>query len=73
MQWWINLLLIIGLIQQLGSFYYTGVAVAFGLSVYQQKLIVNRDKTLCFKAFINSNYFGLAVFAGLVLDYLVNT
>jgi len=26
---------------------------------------------LCFKAFLNSNYFGLAVFVGLVLDYLM--
>ena len=69
----IALLLIIGLIQQLGSFYYAGIVVASGLSVYQQKLIFNRDKALCFKAFLNSNYFGLAVFAGLVLDYLVNT
>ena len=69
----ITLLLVIGLIQQLGSFYYAGIVVASGLSVYQQKLIFNRDKALCFKAFLNSNYFGLAVFAGLVLDYLVNT
>ena len=69
----IFLLVIIGLIQQLGSFYYAGVAVAFGLSVYQQKLIFNRDKALCFKAFINSNYFGLAIFSGLALDYLANT
>lgn len=66
----IALLMVIGHSQQLGAFYYAGVAVAFGLSVYQQKLIVNRDKVLCFKAFLNSNYFGLAVFVGLVLDYL---
>ena len=69
----IFLLVIIGLIQQLGSFYYAGVVVAFGLSVYQQRLIFNRDKALCFKAFINSNYFGLAIFSGLALDYLANT
>jgi 4-hydroxybenzoate polyprenyltransferase len=69
----ITLMVVIGLIQQLGGFYYAGIVVAFGLSVYQQKLIFNRDKALCFKAFLNSNYFGLAVFSGLVLDYLVNT
>ncbi len=68
----IFLLIVIGQMQQLGFIYYTSVVVAFGLSVYQQKLIFNRDKALCFKAFLNSNYFGLVVFVGLVLDYLNN-
>ena len=67
----ITLLIVIGQMQQLGVFYYAGVAGATGLSVYQQKLIFNRDKALCFKAFLNSNYFGLTIFAGLVLDYLL--
>ena len=67
----IALLIIIGQMQQLGVFYYAGVVIAFGLSVYQQKLIFNRDKALCFKAFLNSNYFGLVVFVGLALDYFV--
>jgi 4-hydroxybenzoate polyprenyltransferase len=66
----ISLLIVIGQTQQLGGFYYAGVAVAFALSVYQQKLIFNREKALCFKAFLNSNYFGLAVFAGLFLDFV---
>ena len=68
----IFLLIVIGQMQQLGSIYYTSIVVAFGLSVYQQKLIFNRHKALCFKAFLNSNYFGLVVFVGLVLDYLNN-
>ncbi len=67
----ISLLIYIGLHQNLGSFYYIGVAIALGLSVYQQKLIFNREKALCFKAFLNSNYFGMAVFLGLFFDYLV--
>ncbi len=66
----ISLLPVIGQMQQLGQMYYAGVIVAAGLSVYQQKLIYHREKALCFKAFLNSNYFGLAVFAGLFLDYL---
>ena len=66
----IALLVWIGQMQQLGGFYYAGVAVALILSIYQQKLIFNRDKVLCFKAFLNSNYFGLAIFVGLVFDYL---
>jgi len=66
----IGLLIVIGQMQQLGVFYYAGIVVALLLSAYQQKLIFYRDKGLCFKAFLNSNYFGLAIFVGLALDYL---
>ena len=68
----IILLIIVGKMQQLGGFYYSGVAIAFALSIYQQKLIFNREKKQCFKAFLNSNYFGMAIFVGLFFDYLVN-
>jgi 4-hydroxybenzoate polyprenyltransferase len=63
------LLIIIGLMQDLGLVYYLGLLMAVSLSVYQQKLIFHREKDLCFKAFLNSNYFGLAVFVGLMVDY----
>jgi 4-hydroxybenzoate polyprenyltransferase len=63
------LLITIGRMQNLGGIYYTGLLAAAGLCIYQQRLIVNRDKALCFKAFLNSNWFGLAVFVGLLLDY----
>ena len=66
----IGLLLSIGLFLGLGGFYYIGVAIALGLSVYQQKLIFHRKKSLCFKAFLNNNYFGMAIFCGLFFDYL---
>lgn len=65
----LGLLLIVGHMQQLGQPYYLGVLVAAGLSLYQQKLIFHREKALCFKAFLNSNWFGMAVFVGLVFDY----
>jgi len=65
----LGLLIWVGQIERLGGFYYAGVAVAAGLSVYQQKLIFHRNKADCFKAFLNSNGFGMAVFIGLVLDY----
>jgi 4-hydroxybenzoate polyprenyltransferase len=67
----LGLLVIVGRMQELGLFYYAGLLAAGGLAVYQQKLIFHREKALCFKAFLNNNWFGLAVFAGLVLDYLV--
>ena len=67
----IGLLVVVGLMQTLTWPYYAGVIVATGLCAYQQKLIFHREKALCFKAFLNSNYFGMAVFIGLSLSYLI--
>jgi 4-hydroxybenzoate polyprenyltransferase len=64
------LLAIIGLMEKLGGFYYLSLVAAAGFSLYQQKLIFHRAKADCFKAFLNSNWFGMTIFAGLVLDYL---
>ncbi|MDD1620677.1 MAG: 4-hydroxybenzoate octaprenyltransferase [Methylococcaceae bacterium] len=66
----LGLLIAVGQMQQLGWPYYVGLGVAAALSVYQQVLIFHYHKPSCFKAFLNNNWFGLAVFAGLVLDYL---
>ena len=63
------LLIAVGRMQQLSWPYYGGLLVAAGLFVYQQKLIFHRDKTLCFKAFLNNNWFGMTVFAGLAMAY----
>jgi len=65
----LGLLAVVGQMSQLHGPFYLGLLVAAGLSAYQQKLIFHRDKALCFKAFLNSNWFGLAVFAGLGFDY----
>ena len=64
-----GLLFAIGQLQGLGWAYYLGVMIAAGFSVYQQTLIFKREKTQCFKAFLNNNWYGLAVFTGLVVDY----
>ncbi len=53
----------------LGLYYYLGLAVAAGLSVYQQWLIREREPAACFKAFLNNNWVGMAVFVGLVLHF----
>jgi len=63
------LLITIGVMQQCGWAYYLSVICAAGLSVYQQCLIFHRNKAHCFKAFLNNNWFGLAIFIGLVVDY----
>ena len=65
----LGLLITVGQMQTLGVFYYLGVTGAAILAGYQQKLIWHREKSLCFKAFLNNNWFGLSVFIGLLLDY----
>jgi 4-hydroxybenzoate polyprenyltransferase len=65
----LSLLVIIGIMQHSGWAYYIGVLCAAALSIYQQLLIFHREKRLCFKAFLNNNWFGLAIFIGLVVDY----
>jgi len=65
----LGLLIAVGLIITAGWAYFAGLTVAAGLFVYQQTLIFNRDKVLCFKAFLNNNWFGVSVFVGLAVDY----
>jgi len=60
---------LIGLRLQLGGYYYTGLLIALALVVYQQYLIRERQPEMCFRAFLNNNWLGVAIFAGLVLSY----
>ncbi|HHO59424.1 MAG TPA: 4-hydroxybenzoate octaprenyltransferase [Thiotrichales bacterium] len=62
-------LLIIGHRANLSGFYYLGVTGASVLAIYQQYLIKDRDPKRCFQAFLNNNWFGLVLFAGVFLDY----
>ena len=48
-----------------------GLALAGALFVWQQWLIRERERDACFQAFLNNQWVGLAVFAGLVLHYLI--
>jgi 4-hydroxybenzoate polyprenyltransferase len=64
------LLMGIGLLSGRGAIYYLGLLAAGWLALYQQYLIRNRKPEECFKAFLNNNAFGLAVFCGLLLDFL---
>jgi len=62
-------LFIIGRQLMMGVYYYLGLTVAASLAVYQQFLIKDRAALRCFKAFLNNNWFGAAVFFGIVLHY----
>jgi len=63
------LMIQVGRLQDLSWIYYVTLACASLFFVYQQKLIFYRDKQNCFKAFLNSNWFGLTIFVGLVLEF----
>jgi 4-hydroxybenzoate polyprenyltransferase len=63
-------LVAVGLMGDLGRWYWYGLVAAAALAIHQQWLIRARDPDRCFRAFLNNNLFGLAVFAGILLDYL---
>ncbi len=65
------ILVIMGSRFGLGFIYFVGVAAAASLFFYQQRLIKNRLRDRCFQAFLNNNYVGMAIFAGIVLHYLM--
>ncbi|MDO9310560.1 MAG: 4-hydroxybenzoate octaprenyltransferase [Nitrosomonas sp.] len=67
----IAIMLIIGQLQQMNLAYYAGLMGATGLIIYQYTLIRNRDRALCFKAFLHNNWVGMVVFAGIALDFLI--
>lgn len=65
------LLLWVGLYLDLSIYYYAGLVSAAGIAVYEQWLIRKREHDACFRAFLNNHYFGMAVFLGLAVHYLV--
>jgi len=65
-----TVMVIIGRRLDLGPYYYAGLAAALLLAFYQMTLIWRREPPRCFKAFLNNNWFGAAIFVGLVANYL---
>ncbi|WP_090205197.1 4-hydroxybenzoate octaprenyltransferase [Ectothiorhodospira magna] len=63
-------LALVGLLAGLGGLFYLGLGIAALLACYQQYLIRDRNPKGCFEAFLNNNWFGLAVFAGIIASYL---
>ncbi|MBL0673264.1 4-hydroxybenzoate octaprenyltransferase [Aeromonas hydrophila] len=64
------ILLLVGQLSELGSSYYWSLLAAAALFVYQQRLIRERQREVCFQAFLNNNYVGALIFAGVVINYL---
>ncbi|WP_158972530.1 4-hydroxybenzoate octaprenyltransferase [Paraglaciecola sp. L3A3] len=66
------LLLIVANELNFGLVFYISIALCVGLFIYQQWLIKDRDRTLCFKAFLHNNYVGMVLAMGIVGHYLIN-
>lgn len=53
-----------------GGWYFGGIVAAALLSLYQQWLIRAREPGACLRAFLNNNYVGMAIFIGILLQYV---
>ena len=61
----------VGVSLGLGWPYWSGLLVATGIALYHYTLIRDRDTARCFAAFMHNNWFGAAVFAGILLNTLI--
>jgi 4-hydroxybenzoate polyprenyltransferase len=57
-----------GLRLRLAPVYWWGLGAAACFGLYEQWLIKDREPRRCFQAFMNNNWFGAAVFAGILLQ-----
>ena len=58
----------VGYDEGMRGWYYAGLLIATGFVLHQYRLIRGRDRAACFKAFLDNNWVGFAIFAGTVLD-----
>lgn len=64
-------LVLVGRDAGMGVYYWLGLGVAFVLVVYQFGLARGREREACFRAFLHNNWVGMAIFAGIALDYFL--
>ncbi|MBQ0212708.1 4-hydroxybenzoate octaprenyltransferase [Proteus vulgaris] len=63
------LLVGIGVLLNMKGIYYWSILLITALFIYQQKLIAERERAPCFQAFMNNNYVGFVLFAGILFSY----
>ena len=63
-------LYLVGRNMHFGRAYLGGLTAAGVLFLWQQWLIRKRDPAACLRAFLNNQYVGLAVFVGILLEYV---
>lgn len=64
----LGLMALVGSMLNLNGAFYWSLLAAGALFVYQQSLIARREREACFQAFLNNNYVGLVLFAGVLLN-----
>ncbi|MCE2991020.1 MAG: 4-hydroxybenzoate octaprenyltransferase [Burkholderiales bacterium] len=66
-----SLIILLGIGKSLGLSwpYWLGLAAASAIALYHYNLIRTRERERCFRAFLHNNWFGAAVFAGLLAHY----
>ncbi|KAA5967455.1 4-hydroxybenzoate octaprenyltransferase [Pantoea sp. M_9] len=64
----LGLMALVGSMLNLNGAFYWSLLAAGALFVYQQSLIARRERDACFQAFLNNNYVGLVLFAGVLLN-----
>ena len=63
----------VGMRSGMGAIYYAGLARRARAGVYHLWLIRGRDRDGCFRAFLANHWLGLAVFAGIALDFALRS
>jgi 4-hydroxybenzoate polyprenyltransferase len=51
--------------------FYLALVISMGLFLYQHILIKDRERSLCFKAFLHNHYVGLVVAIGIIVHYSI--
>ena len=61
----------VGVERAMGPIYFAGVAAAAVLAAYHLVLIRGRERMACLRAFLHNHWLGLAIFAGIALDFAI--
>jgi 4-hydroxybenzoate polyprenyltransferase len=69
----LGIMAIIGFHLQLGWIYVAGLAVAAAIAGEHYRMIRDRSREGCFKAFMHNNWLGAAIFVGILMDYALQT
>ena len=60
----------VGLLLSLPMVYWVSLTVVFGMFLYHQRLLKDRERDACFRAFIHNHWAGFVVWLGLVGSFL---